>query len=140
MADSWFKDPEVLALLEDFNPIELKLRQITGDNHFEWVMPEYVENIFDKAIDKVVDRELGYSFGDKSGEERELWIRKYESQVSPQTFLNTKFGDPNVYWGLGLTEANRRHKLDPGYPLRVKRIQKDMNVFLDQLGDNRHGR
>lgn len=119
MAAPWFTDTEVVAVLDNLDLRSLKIRRTPGEARFEWVVPEFVEKILDKALDKAVDDECGFTFEDSTGTRRERWIEVYEQQIQPQVVLNTKFGNPNTYYGYGLELANKMFINDPGYPKRV---------------------
>lgn len=126
MAIAWFQTDEVQRILKALKPQDLGIRMepsIVGPNRLIWTLPEKVEHIFDRSIDKAVKDEVGYSFADREGKDRDRWIEVYEQQATIQMALVPFFGDPNILLGHGLEKAQEIHRKDPG---RIKREWDEM--------------
>lgn len=121
----WWQHAEVKSRIDNLHPSILDIRRMGTDKsfRFEWVLPEDFEAAIDRVIDKKVNDEVGYAFADFDDERRERWIEVYEQQSSIQSFLNSRFGDPNVLLPYGIKQARLIHKDDPGYVLRQSQLK-----------------
>lgn len=133
MALAWFQLPQAQNLIENLDPRQLKI--VAGGNGYCWKVPEGIENEVDRLLDFCTNKEVGYTFDDSSGEERERWIHAYEAQAPLSAFLHAKFGDPNVYLNrnVPIPEANRMFQSDPLYPLRIR--EEQIKELQDKLGE-----
>lgn len=119
MSLAWFQLPQAQNLIDNLDPRQLKI-VAGGDGRYCWKVPEPIENEVDRLLDFCTNKEVGYTFDDYDDDRRERWIEAYEAQAPLRAFLHVKFGDPNVYVGIPIPQANRMFQHDPLYPLRVR--------------------
>lgn len=129
MAISWFQKPEARTILNALTPQDIYIKCVPAYGldhlfvpaHFEWVVrDETIDRRLDLFVERATEADVGYKFKDAIDQaDIDRWLNTYDALPSVQAFLNSKFGDPNVYWGRSEEQANAMFTADPGYPMRV---------------------